>query len=650
MKRFAILAILLSAPLANAANCFAHVSTHGTVTSASMNTTGATILVAVMSSFSGFNEVLTDSVGNRDWQTAQEYDQLGNGGGPFGIILYKPNPATSTTYTFSIPPTSGLFFMSATVWACSGTTTDHPLAQQVGLNTSGAATTWQPGSVTPIESGDLIFAIGTANTSTATATIDSGFATPAVNNTSGFMSSISSWLSAPNTSPVNPTWTTNFAPWVGSIAVFKATGATPPPDTGQHINTPVGNGLTGTITSTTLGVNAPLNFPGEIVKTSNGLICFTDINNNHVLCYNPTGGTLVAPWVGSVSIPSLNVAIVAGSNIGFVYNVPPLSAKMAHPVGLTIDSSDCLYIADQQNSRILQMCPGGNLIVIAGGDNGGGINSGCRTAGASDDFSAGYIDGVLATSALLSCPQGVTIDPTFSYLVVTDGTNYRHRVINLTASTQTYFGQTVCAHCIKTIMGQGTRGCTMNATGTTSLVGLNTGSVDFDNSGNLYAPMYDCNAVWKLSTTGVPSLIAGINGTQGYSGDGDLATLATMRYPFTLKRASNGDFRITDTGNSVIRFIDHVTGNISTIAGNFTLYPFYSPTLWNSGGYCCDNGAANIAGIGYPIGIYYDAANSVTYISDLLDSRLRMMFSVGPTGIGSQITRGTQWPQGIQIK
>ncbi len=639
MRKLSFILALFLLPVSSwAASCFAPTSTHGLVTSTpGVNNAGATILVAGMSSYSGYNQTLIDNVGNLNWNANLEYDIAGTGAGPFTTMLYKPAPTTSASYTFTILPNPGLFFFSATVLACSGVTTDHPLAQQIGLNTSGASTAFQIGSVTPVEVGDLIFSTITCNTTTLTASTDSGFSVPVVNNSAGNLATAVSWLSAPNTSPVNVTWTTNFAPCTGSTSVFKATGATPPPDIGQHITTVVGTGHEGYGGDNAASNAAFVDYPGEIVKTSNGLLVFADVNNNRIRAFNTTTGTLVAPWVGSVVIAPGNIATVSGTGtLGFLDNQPPLSEQYAHPVGIAIDSADCLYIADQQNAVVKRMCPSANVITVAGGGGTSAI-AGCHTTGVSHDV-GGYIDGVAATSGALSCPQSVIVDSANRYFVIGDVNNERVRVVNLMGTTQTYFGVSVCAGCIKTIFGQGTHNCFLTGAGTTSQAAWPNG-VDLDASGNLYIGVVICNSIVKLSASGVPTTIAGVySSTGGYSGDGGLATSATMRVPFRTNVAANGDLYITDTGNSVIRFVDHTTGFISTIAGNYPLFPYYAPSVWNSGGYCCDSGAANIAGLAYPIGLYHDPITNDLYISDLVNSRIRRMFTVMSPFSGSQLT------------
>ena len=89
--------------------------------------------------------------------------------------------------------------------------------------------------------------------------------------------------------------------------------------------------------------------------------------------------------------------------------------------------------------------------------------------------------------------------------------------------------------------------------------------VVFDGSGNLYIADRDISQVRKVDTSGVISIVAGTN-LAGGSGDGGSATSARLLYPQGLCFA-NGNLYISDVGNSRIRKVNSL-GNISTVAGN----------------------------------------------------------------------------------
>ena len=59
-------------------------------------------------------------------------------------------------------------------------------------------------------------------------------------------------------------------------------------------------------------------------------------------------------------------------------------------------------------------------------------------------------------------------------------------------------------------------------------------------------------------------------GRAGYSGDNGPATAAELNAPAGIAVDSAGDLFIADTGNNVIREVNHATGMITTVAGNGT--------------------------------------------------------------------------------
>ena len=119
-----------------------------------------------------------------------------------------------------------------------------------------------------------------------------------------------------------------------------------------------------------------------------------------------------------------------------------------------------------------------------------------------------------------------------------------------------------------------------------------------------------------VKATGKIQTVAGSGGTQGYSGDGALATSATLNQPQGLAMDAAGNLYIADTGNSVIREISAATGTISTIAGNGT------PT------YGGDGGRATSASLNQPYGLA--SAGGSLYVADLLNNRVRR---IDPSGI-----------------
>jgi hypothetical protein len=105
------------------------------------------------------------------------------------------------------------------------------------------------------------------------------------------------------------------------------------------------------------------------------------------------------------------------------------------------------------------------------------------------------------------------------------------------------------------------------------------------------------SVIRKVTGTSI-STVAG-NGTPGYTGDGGLATSASLNYPQGVAVDSAGNIYIADSSNYVIRRVDHTTHIISTIAGT------------GISGYSGDGGPATAAQINFPSSVTVDAAGNL---------------------------------------
>ena len=101
----------------------------------------------------------------------------------------------------------------------------------------------------------------------------------------------------------------------------------------------------------------------------------------------------------------------------------------------------------------------------------------------------------------------------------------------------------------------------------TSVGGVpNPGRGRFGPDGTFYYVSYSDSAVRARLPNGQVVLFAG-DGTQGFSGDGGLATSARLNNPQSLAIAPNGDVYISDAANSRVRKVSKATGIITTVAG-----------------------------------------------------------------------------------
>jgi len=114
--------------------------------------------------------------------------------------------------------------------------------------------------------------------------------------------------------------------------------------------------------------------------------------------------------------------------------------------------------------------------------------------------------------------------------------------------------------------------------------------------------------VWKITPAAVVSIVAGVLGTCGYSGDGIKATTAQLNGPSAVAVDASGNLLLVDYANNRVREVN-TSGLISTVAGNGTC------------NYTGDGGSAAAAEL-CPWGIAVDKSGTI-YVSDLNFGRIR---------------------------
>ncbi len=212
---------------------------------------------------------------------------------------------------------------------------------------------------------------------------------------------------------------------------------------------------------------------------------------------------------------------------------PATSALLNGPTRVLVDAIGNIYINDDFNYRIRKVDTSGIITTVAGDGTGG------------DPFS----NGILATSVWLGVPTAIALDDSGNLYVATWGTV---RKIN-------------SAGIINTVAGSDSFGYGGDGGPADSALMYTVTGLAFDASGNLYMSDQQNQRIRKVNTSGIISTIAG-NGTAGHSGDGALATLATIKNPMGLAFDAAGNLLFIDYENNVIRKIDTL-GIITTFAG-----------------------------------------------------------------------------------
>jgi len=627
MKKLLLIIVgFMSVSAQAAVNCFAHTTfawNSNAGVSAPMNSTGASLLVAAISFWPGSDMMMADSQ-NNNW----EYTSTFGEGAVYTQVYFVPEPITSASHTFGPLPT---YYPSGIVWACKGTLPNYPLLLQNGKSPVNTLV-FQSGSVTPAEAGDLIVAVtGTNSAAPYSASLDGGFGTP-LQSPGNHGNTTASILVAPSTMPVNPTWklgsTSNCATGCSTtIVVFRTSTAAPASVAGPPIKTFAGTGVYGGFVEDALPTASPLRWPGQVKLDPEGNVYIADIEDNRIVAVNTQS---TAQTILSVRIPPGRIATVAGMGIrGFCGN-DGLAARacLDHPVGLALDASGDLYIADQGNHQIRRVDHTTGIITTpAGNSRGGGCGGGADTG-----FSG---DGGPAKSAKMDCPQGVAIGPDGN-LYISDSMVNRVRAVNLHPMTQTILGVRIPSGYINTVAG--TNGPGYNGddrAAITAQLGSQPLGITLDPTGNLYICDQANQRIRRVNNAGIITTYAG-TGVQGYNGEGRLATSTEINIPFDVTWY-RGDIYFTDTGNQLIRKIDHMTGTVMTIAGRYGVVPptGASGVAWRSykgmgGGYVNghDDGPALLALFRDPIGLAFDASGNY-YIGDLGNNRVRKVIVTG---------------------
>jgi len=157
-------------------------------------------------------------------------------------------------------------------------------------------------------------------------------------------------------------------------------------------------------------------------------------------------------------------------------------------------------------------------------------------------------------------------------------------------------------------------------------------SIAFDGAGNMYIADSAHNRIRMVAapvlpaTAGIISTYAG-TGNQGYSGDGQLATAASLSSPAGVALDGAGNLYIADTGNNVIRMVSAATGIITTVAGSF-------PGLQ---GFAGDGGPATSAELDSPQSVTVDGSGNL-YVADTANQRIRRVTVPIPPAAAGNIT------------
>jgi len=169
-----------------------------------------------------------------------------------------------------------------------------------------------------------------------------------------------------------------------------------------------------------------------------------------------------------------------------------------------------------------------------------------------------------------------------------------------------------------------------------------TGGVAADAAGNVYIADTGNHRVRKINTNGIISTVAG-NGLAQFSGDGGPATNASLFAPTGLGVDARSNLYIVDTGNQRIRRVGP-DGIITTIAGNGVRGFSGDGGMATAASLSLGN-IQFLGSAGYPTSVAVDGGGNL-YIADTENGRVR---KVTPSGIITTVVAGLRDPYGVAV-
>ena len=216
------------------------------------------------------------------------------------------------------------------------------------------------------------------------------------------------------------------------------------------------------------------------------------------------------------------ITTVAGNGVaGFSGDGgPAINAQLSGPVGVALDATGNLYIADLLNHRVRIVSPTGIINTVAGNGT-SGYNG----------------DGIQATAAQLTNPGYVALD-SHNNLYISDMNNQRIRQVNLASGI------------ISTFAGNGTSGYNGDGISASTAQINYPGDIKIDRNGNLVIADYYNNRIRSVSPAGViTSICTGLTD-----------------YPQYLAQDTSGNFMVVGASGLYIKHVS-TAGAVTSFAG-----------------------------------------------------------------------------------
>lgn len=394
----------------------------------------------------------------------------------------------------------------------------------------------------------------------------------------------------------------------------------------RHVSNGVITTLAGEHTAGDSGDGGPvlmaqLNGPAGIAVDAAGNVYFADSGNNRI--------RMISNGI---------ITTVAGGGTSTTDGVPATSAQLSSPMGIALDKSGNLYIADYGNYRIREVTNGiiatvaGNVFCRAGGQNGLATSVCLQPVTVAVDDSGGLYAIDQASNALQKVVEGVMTAIGFNGSLYVGGGYYSGggygsalnaslgapQTVAVDSSGSIYIGDNGYVSTSTGLVWKVENGTILPIAGDGSAFGegvpatsmnleYSAGAIAVDNFGNVYFSDWDTSRVYEISN-GVLETVAG--GIGAPFGENVPATSVSLNAPRGIVFDSANNLFIADTYYGRIREVSN--GMIRTIAGNADTSLYGPPP--GSAVYGGPNGATMTANFA-PSGLAIDTAGNM-YIAD----------------------------------
>lgn len=319
-------------------------------------------------------------------------------------------------------------------------------------------------------------------------------------------------------------------------------------------------------------------FAGSSMGNTDDTGVVAQFNNPYGITYSLTGDKFYVTDQGNNTIREISiggvVTTLAGDGTGAFLDGPVASAQFFGPQGITVNSSDVIYIADNDNNRIRRINSTHTNVFTLAGD---GTDADLDGSGIAAQFALGLFD--------------MVIDNFANIYVSTTSTDVIRKIDG--------------GGVVTTFAGTSNIGGDLDATGPNAKFNDPAGlAIDSDN--NIYVADNLNNKIKKITTDAVVTTIAGFNSNTTVDG---VATASFNSPTGLVMDNANGILYIAEFGSHVIRQYIFEADLVLTIAGN-------PESAGNS------DGVGVAARFNGPLDITMDGAGNL-YVTDYNNHRIR---------------------------